>query len=85
MLNVQTIVALSRRIRNTTAYSRCMLGTVSDRVTPGKHPGAGSAKLQLQLRRPMMSVDSRSGQPAHAQQPRQQQQAAGSGDGPYTA
>jgi len=33
----------------------------------------------------MMSVDSRSGQPAHAQQPRQQQQAAGSGDGPYTA
>jgi len=35
MLNVQTNVALSRRIRNITAYILCMLGTVSDRVTPG--------------------------------------------------
>jgi len=33
----------------------------------------------------MIIVDSHSGQPAHAQEPRQQQQAAGSGDGPYTA
>ena len=40
MLNVQTNVAMSRRIRNIAAYSICMLGTVSDRVTPGKHPGA---------------------------------------------
>jgi len=59
MLNVQTNVALSRRIRNITAYSLCMLGTVSDRVTPGKHPGAcigqQHCSAKRQLRRPMIS------------------------------
>ena len=63
---------------------------------PG-HAGAGSLyrsaalpvrRAKLQLSRPMSHDQltySHSGQPAHAQQPRQQQQAAGSSDGPYTA
>ena len=92
MLNVQTNVALSRRIRNITAYSLCSLRSCH----PG-HAGAGSLyrsaalpvrRAKLQLSRPMSHDQltySHSGQPAHAQQPRQQQQAAGSGDGPYTA
>jgi len=62
MLNVQTNVALSRRIRNITAYSLCMLGTVSDCVTPGMpEPGACIGqqhclrRAKLQLSRSMIS------------------------------
>ena len=81
MLNVQTNVALSRRIRNITAYSLCNLH--ARHSLRSCHPGQASRSLyrvsstasaKLQLRRPMISVDSHSGQPAHAQQPRQQQQ-----------